>query len=350
MKVTRLVGRMMICMLLTAFPVSIIKAQNPPALAEKDKVAYLFVYFTGNRIAEEAIRFAISKDGFQYFALNNNNAVIDSKNISATGGVRDPHILRSEDGKTFYMAATDMVSAKGWDANRAMTLMRSTDLINWTSSVINIQEKYKGQEALKRVWAPQTIFDAEAGKYMVYWSMKHGDKHDIVYYAYANAEFTALEGEPKPLFIPAIPAYNIDADIIRKDSLYYLFRKTGGADGAGIKVATTTSLTSGKWNENEQYVQPTKLDVEGSSIFKLNNADTYIMMYDLFKAHGFQFTKSQDLQHFEVIDKDVKMDFKPRHGTVMALTRVEVKALINKWGKPAGFPDMDNNPVPRWQH
>lgn len=345
MKFTRAAGRMIVYMLLSAFSAHIVNGQNPPALAEKDKVAYLFVYFTGNRMAEEAIRFAISKDGFQYFALNNNNAVIDSKKISSSGGVRDPHILRGEDGKTFYMVATDMVSAKGWDANRAMTLLKSADLINWTSSVINIQEKYKGQADLKRVWAPQTIYDTEAGKYMVYWSMKHGDKNDVVYYAYANKDFTGLEGEPKPLFIPATPAFNIDADIIKKDSLYYLFRKTGGKDGAGIKVATTSSLTSGKWNENEQYVQPTKLDVEGSSVFKLNNSGTYIMMYDLFKAHGFQFTKSQDLQNFEIIDKDVKMDFKPRHGTVIALTRAEVKALIGKWGKPAGFPGMDNNPV-----
>ncbi|WP_242696180.1 family 43 glycosylhydrolase [Longitalea luteola] len=345
MKFARLAGRMIIYILLSGFFCSVVKAQAPPVLAEKDKVAYLFVYFTGNRITEEAIRYAISKDGFQYFALNNNHPVIDSKKISSSGGVRDPHILRAEDGKTFYMVATDMVSAKGWDANRAMTLMKSTDLINWTSSVINIQQQYKGHEDLKRVWAPQTIYDEAAGKYMVYWSMKHGDKHDIIYYAYANREFTALEGEPKPLFIPATPAYNIDADIVKKDSLYYLFRKTGGADGAGIKVATTALLTSGKWTENEQYVQPTKLDVEGSSVFKLNNWSTYIMMYDLFKAHGFQFTRSQDLRHFEIIDKEVKMDFKPRHGSVIALTGAEVKALINKWGKPAGFPSMDNNPV-----
>ena len=83
---------------------------QPPALAEKDKTAYLFVYFTGNRPADEAIRYAVSSDGYNYFALNDNNPVIDSKIISSSGGVRDPHILRCEDGKTFYMVATDMVS------------------------------------------------------------------------------------------------------------------------------------------------------------------------------------------------------------------------------------------------
>lgn len=105
---------------------------------EKDYVAYLFVYFTGNNIAGEAIRFAVSGDAFNYYALNQNNPVIDSANISATGGVRDPHILRREDGQTFYMVATDMISSAGWDSNRAMVLLKSENLVDWTSTVINI--------------------------------------------------------------------------------------------------------------------------------------------------------------------------------------------------------------------
>ena len=333
-----------ISLLLFLSVISVCNSQ-PPALAEKDKTAYLFVYFTGNRPADEAIRFAVSSDGYNYFALNDNNPVIDSKIISSSGGVRDPHILRCEDGKTFYMVATDMVSSKGWDSNRAMVLLKSTDLINWSSKVINIQQRYTGQEDLKRVWAPQTIYDAEAKKYMIYWSMKHGEKNDIIYYAYANKDFTELEGEPKPLFIPRSGDYCIDGDIIRKDSLYHLFCKTGNKQSSGIKSATTTSLTSGNWTENDSYLQPTKEDVEGSAIFKMNNSDTYIMMYDLYRAHSFQFTKSTDLKNFTIIDQDVKMNFKPRHGTIISITRDELRSLIKQWGKPEGFPEINNNPV-----
>ena len=72
-------------------------------VAEKDYIAYLFTYFTGNHISEEAVCYAVSTDGYTYWALNDNKSVIDSKIISSTGGVRDPHILRCEDGKTFYM-------------------------------------------------------------------------------------------------------------------------------------------------------------------------------------------------------------------------------------------------------
>lgn len=93
-----------------------------------------------------------------------------------------------------------MVSANGWSSNRAMVLLKSTDLVNWSHSIINIQKRYSGQEDLKRVWAPQTIYDPEAGKYMVYWSMLHGDGADVIYYAYANAEFTDLEESPSHCF------------------------------------------------------------------------------------------------------------------------------------------------------
>ena len=177
--------------------------QTPEASANDTvPVAYLFTYFTGNHISQEAVCYGISLDGYNYYALNGNKPVIDSKVISSTGGVRDPHILRGENGdNNFYMVLTDMVSANGWSSNRAMVMLKSPDLINWDHSVINMQKKYEGQENLKRVWAPQTIYDAKVGKYMVYWSMQYGDGPDVIYYAYANPDFTDIEGEPKPLFI-----------------------------------------------------------------------------------------------------------------------------------------------------
>ena len=314
------------------------------AVCEKDYVAYLFTYFTGNHISEEAVCYAVSMDGYSYWALNNNKPVIDSKIISSTGGVRDPHILRCEDGKTFYMVVTDMVSGNGWDSNRAMVMLKSTDLVNWTHSVINMQKRYEGQENLKRVWAPQTIFDPEAGTYMVYWSMQYGTGPDVIYYAYANKDFTDLEGEPKPLFIPENKKSCIDGDIVYKDGVYHLFYKTEG-HGNGIKVATTRSLTSGKWTEDPDYKQQTKEAVEGAGTFKLIGQDKYILMYDVYMKGRYQFTESTDLEHFKVIDNEVKMNFHPRHGTIIPITRDELLRITEKWGKPAELGELPNNPV-----
>ncbi|KOP38315.1 glycoside hydrolase [Flavobacterium sp. WLB] len=325
-----------------------LQAQNtkgiPPVIAEKDLTAYLFVYFTGNSVEEEAVRFAVSADGYHYYHLNDNKPVLDSKTISSTGGVRDPHILRGDDGKTFYMVLTDMTSSKGWDSNRAMILLKSTDLVNWKSSVVNIQTAFSGNENLKRVWAPQTIYDAKAGKYLIYFSLQYAGGPDKIYYAYANKDFTALESAPKLLFVPKSERACIDGDIIEKDGVYHLFYKTE-TETAGIKVATTTDLTSGKWTENDNYLQQTKDGVEGSSVFKLNNSDEYILMYDVYTKGKYQFTKTKDLENFTVIDNDISMDFNPRHGTILPITRSELKRITDKWGMPAKFPKVNNNPV-----
>ena len=313
-------------------------------VTEKDYAGYLFVYFTGNHISQEAICFAVSYDGFNYRALNGGRPVLDSKKISSTGGMRDPHILRGEDGRTFYMVATDMVSDNGWDSNRAMVLMRSTDLVNWTHSVVNMQKRYEVQERLKRVWAPQTIYDPEAGKYMIYWSMKYGDGPDVIYYAYANDSFTDLEGEPKPLFIPENRLSCIDGDIVLRDGVYHLFYKTEG-NGNGIKSATSTSLTSGKWEEQPDYKQQTTDAVEGAGTFKLIGENRYILMYDVYMRGRYQFTESGDLRTFRVIDHEVSMDFHPRHGTVMPVTAAELRQLFDRWGRPEGMPEPPKNPI-----
>ena len=301
-----------------------------PKSNDKDMAGYLFVYFTGNHISQEAVCYALSSDGYNFNKLNGGKPVLDSKIISSTGGVRDPHILRSQDGKWFYMVVTDMVSDNGWDSNRAMVMLKSKDLVNWEHSVINMQKKYPGQERLKRVWAPQTVYDANQGKYMVYWSMKHGNGPDIIYYAYANKDFTDLEGEPKPLFLPENGKSCIDGDIVYKDGTFYMFYKTEG-HGNGIKLATTNSLTSGEWTEYPDYKQQTKDAVEGAGTFKLIGSDKYILMYDVYMRGTYQFTESTDLINFKVIDNEVSMDFHPRHGTVIPITAKEFKRLEKRY-------------------
>lgn len=298
---------------------------TPTATANDPYVAYLFTYFTGNHGDEEAVRYAISEDGYNYKALNGNRPVIDSKKISVTGGVRDPHLLRGEDG-AFYMVLTDMVSDRGWDSNRGLILLRSTDLINWTHSAIHFPDRYKGQHDLKRVWAPQTIYDPEAGKYLVYFSLQYANEPDIIHYAYANDDFTDLEGEPYPMFIPHDKKSCIDGDIVPFKGKYHLFYKTED-HGNGIKVATTESLTSGKWVESPDYKQLTKDAVEGAGTFKLIGQDRFILMYDVYMNKRYEFTETTDLETFYPASQEVTMDFHPRHGTVIPIRASELARL-----------------------
>ncbi len=303
--------------------------------SEDELSAYLFTYFLGSEPGEEAICFAVSQDGYSFRALNNNKPVIGSKEISSTGGVRDPHILRCEDGNTFYMVATDLyVPEMGWE-NYAMILMKSTDLIHWESTVVNIPETFPDEYGdVYRVWAPQTIYDKETGKYMIYFSMKQGEDPDKIYYAYADESFTKLESAPKQLYYPPEWSNNkacIDGDIIYKDGKYHLFHKAEDGE-PGIKLAVSDKLTEGYELVSAERVDKETRPVEGSGIFKLNNSEEWILMYDMYTSGRYQFTKSTDLQNFIVIDEEVDMNFHPRHGTVMPVTEKELKALIAAFG------------------
>ncbi|MDA3879896.1 MAG: family 43 glycosylhydrolase [Prolixibacteraceae bacterium] len=297
--------------------------------------AYLFPYFTGNGPNEEAIHFALSNDGFNYRALNDGKPVIDSKKISTTGGVRDPHLLRGHNGETFYMVVTDLhVPTCGWN-NTAMVLLKSDNLVDWSHSKIDIPSTYTEFADVDRVWAPQTFYDEKEDKYMVYFSMKRPGGIDIIYYAYTNDDFTALEEAPKQLFFSPTNNACIDGDIIYKDGKYHLFFKTEG-QGNGLKRAVSDELTSG-YELIDRYLQQTDSPVEGSSVFKLINSDTYILMYDMYMSGRYQFTESIDLESFTVIDNAITMDFHPRHGSVLPITTEEAQRLTKKWGKKSNL-------------
>jgi GH43 family beta-xylosidase len=299
------------------------------AKAEKSS-AYLFTYFTGKSVPEEQIRFAVSEDGLKFTALNNGEPVIKSSDISRTGGVRDPHILRGADGKSFYMVVTDMTSSKGWDSNRGMVLLKSNDLINWTSAKVHIPEAFSEFADVDRVWAPQTIYDPEVGKYIVYFSMKRKGPHaDIIYYAYANKDFTALETTPKQLFYHPEGKSCIDGDIVFHNGKYHMFFKTEG-HGNGIKKAIADKLT-GEWKMIDKYYQQTNHAVEGSGLFKLNNSNDWILMYDVYMNGRYEFCRSSDLENFSLIKEGVSMNFHPRHGTVLPITKSEYNRLLKKW-------------------
>ena len=296
-------------------------------------VAYLFTYFNSNDPKDEQICYAISDDGYNFTPLNHGLPVISSDTIAYTQCVRDPHILRCEDGKTFYMVVTDMQSNHGWSSNRGMVLLKSTDLINWQHSAINFPTRYtKAWKNVIRVWAPETIYDHVAKKYMVFYSLRTSDpgSYDKIYYQYANEDFTDLEGEPKWLFDAGNAT--IDGDIVYNDAdqLYHLFYKQ--ESGRGIYQAVAKNLTD-KWEKIDGNVEQTKESVEGVGVCKTLDGKSWIIMYDCYANGHYQFCKSDDLKKFEFVQNtETKGNFTPRHGTMIPITQAEKDRLLKEFG------------------
>ena len=305
------------------------KQVAPQPQDPNEMVAYLFTYFNSNDPKDEQICYALSEDGYNYTPINDGMPVISSDTIALTQCVRDPHILRCEDGKTFYMVVTDMKSNLGWNSNRGMVLLKSTDLINWQHTAINFPTRYtKTWKNVQRVWAPETIYDRKAGKYMVFYSLASSDRgsYDKIYYQYANKDFTDLEGEPKWLFDAGCAT--IDGDIVynEADQLYHLFYKQEA--GRGIYQAVAKELTD-KWQMIGGNVEQTKESVEGVGVCKAIDGKSWIIMYDCYGNGHYQFCKSEDLKTFQFVQNtEMRGKFTPRHGTIIPITRAEKERLL----------------------
>lgn len=311
--------------------------------AKKNKfTGYLFAYFEGSGEGrlQEQLRFAISEDAQNWYALNDNRPVILSDSISESGGIRDPHILRGEKGD-YYLVATDMNTVKnGWRENPGIVMLHSTDLVNWTHSKVVLAKDFAQNFGdAYWVWAPQTIYDRKAKKYMVYFTLQRADRKTLItYYAYANKDFTGFESEPQVLF--SAKYGSIDADIVEKDGLYHLYYKGNTKDEHGkevkngIQQATAKNL-KGPWKEDFKYLDAyanTRTSVEGSSVFKLNDKEEYVLMYDLYGSGRYEYQTSQDLFSFTQHPQSFRKNFHPRHGSVISMTQEELDRVQKRWG------------------
>ena len=337
-------------------------------------VGYLFAYFEGggDKNQQEQLRFAVSDDARSWYALNNNKPVVASDTISESGGIRDPHILRGDDG-CYYIVATDMHThdpKQGWNQNPGIVLMKSADLVNWTHSKINLARDWPAFSDAYWVWAPQTIYDRKAKKYMIYFTLQRtGDNRQslITYYAYANPDFTAFESEPKQLF--AAKYGSIDNDIVYHNGTYHLFYKGNTKDASGKEVKNgiqraTSKHLLGPWKEDYNYLDAyagTTTHVEGSSVFMLNPDDTpanprtpapqFILMYDLYGSGRYEYQTSTDLKHWTAQPQSFRKDFFPRHGSVIPLTADELQRLQQKWGYVLTHTfESNGNPLIRHKH
>lgn len=320
----------------------------------QEYTTYLFAYFSGNWPDGEQVRYALSDDGYNYHALNYGRPVVASDTIALKHSVRDPHILRAEDGKTFYMVLTDMRSDMGWQSNDGLILMKSTDLLHWEHTAIHFPTRFPDLEGfdeknLHAVWAPQTIWDEKEGKYMIYYSIGRHDweyptedpnfnqPYFRIYYSYANEDFTDIT-EPRLLFDFGTAA--IDGDIVydAKNEEYVLFFKDEGRSvmnkkgnfrtRQGVMRATSKSLTGPYEVEYRHLQKPGQYPTEGSSVFPLIGSDEYVLMYDCYANGHYQFCKSNDLKNFTYVQNTpTRGTFTPRHGSVIHITDAERQRL-----------------------
>lgn len=318
---------------------------------EKDMAAYLMVYFSDS---DHSLHMALSSDGYSFTAVNDNNPVLDGKEVALQKGIRDPHITRGPDG-AFYLAMTDLhIFAQreglrdtewerdgrkyGWGNNRGLVLMKSKDLINWTKSNVQIDESFDGYEEIGCAWAPETVYDPDAGKMMIYFTIRFGTGANRVYWSYTDDDFTKLLTRPRVLFEYPRPATYIDSDITKVGDQYHMFYVSH--DGTpGIKHAVSDTINWG-YSFEDRWIDDEEHPCEAPNLWKRIGEDTWVLMYDCYgvNPHNFAFSETSDFKtykHLGYFNKGVMKSTNftsPKHGAVIHLTQDEADALAEHWG------------------
>ncbi|MGA7149015.1 MAG: glycoside hydrolase family 43 protein [Microbacterium sp.] len=163
------------------------QAPAAAAAAEEDNFErYVFASFhggdDGGRNGEQ-IWISASKDNdpLNWYELNYDEGTSVSQPILQTVnppqgqmGLRDPSLIRSADGESFFLLATDLKTyqdGQSWSyrqskGSRNLVVYESEDLVNWSEArFIKVEDDHAGN-----VWAPEAFYDESRGEYIVFWA------------------------------------------------------------------------------------------------------------------------------------------------------------------------------------
>jgi len=293
---------------------------------------YVFVTFKGEQTPlTEQIYFVVSDDGRNWQELNGGKPVL----VSELGekGVRDPFLLRSHDGKGFFLIATDLSINLNHDWGRAVThgsraiiIWESSDLVHWSPPRrVEVAAPDAGC-----TWAPEAVYDTEASDYFVFWASTTGSdqfkKHRI--WSAHTKDFKTFS---KPVIYIDKPDSVIDTDIVRDDGFYYRFSKD--EHHSAITMDRSDHLT-GPWQEVSEFSLAHMTGYEGPECYQLNPATdgkpaTWCLMLDHFaKGEGYKPWVTHDLGsgRFEP-GPGFNFPFRLRHGSVLPVSADELSQL-----------------------
>lgn len=325
---------------------------RPAKPIDPTDAAYLFVYFKDET---HSPYFALSRDGYTFADVNGGKPIMDGTQLAEQKGVRDPHIFRGDDG-TFYLAMTDLhvfgqragfrttewerpAELYDWGNNRAIVMMRSTNLIDWTHSIFRIDKAFEETRDVGCIWAPETIYDAEKGKLMVYFTMRIAHGSTKLYYSYADDAFTKLETVPQELFQYPGPNQILDADITKVGDKFHMFYVAQGS-GGGIKQAVSDKINRDYVYDPAVY-DPEKVGREAPNVWRRLGTETYVLMYDVFgvRPSNMGFSETTDFKTFKNLGRFNEAESvmkttnfsSPKHGAIIHVAGSEARALAEHW-------------------
>jgi hypothetical protein len=293
---------------------------------------YLFATFKGEQTPmTEQIYFAVSPDGRHWNALNDSKPVL----ISTIGekGVRDPYLIRAQDGKKFYLIATDLSINLNHDWSRAqragsksIVIWDSTNLVDWsTPRLVKVAPDDAGC-----TWAPEAVYDEDKKEYLTFWASKTASdnfaKHRI--WAAWTKDFVSFS---KPFVYTEKPWTLIDSTIVRENGRYYRFSKD--EKEKDITFESSENLM-GPWTDVTNFSLAKMRGYEGPECYIIKPAAdgkpaTWCLILDQYsKGTGYQPFVTEDLSSGQFKSGEgFVFPFKFRHGSVLPISAAEYERL-----------------------
>ncbi|GAB3970421.1 hypothetical protein GCM10029978_043670 [Actinoallomurus acanthiterrae] len=308
---------------------------------------YIFTYFAGEKYADgEQVYFAASRgnDPLHWDDLNGDKPTLTS--TMGEKGVRDPSIIRSPEGDKFYIIATDLKinGGQGWDyetrhGSKYLEVWESNDLVHWSAQRhVRVSDDNAGM-----TWAPEATYDKRLGAYVVYWASNLYSADDPDHKGTVNTRLMYATTRDfrtfsKPRVWEDTGENSIDATVVRDGQYYYRFRTDDGVVGsctADIVLERSKSLTAvdlpqtkpRNWQLVDDCIR-THFGLgwlEGPTAFKSNTEDRWYAFMDESSGRGYIPFTTRDLDSPSwSIPNDYQMPTRPRHGTVLPVTKAEL--------------------------
>ncbi len=301
--------------------------------------AYLFVHFT---FSDEKIYFSLSKgnNALAWRSLNGGKPVLSS-NLGTTG-LRDPSIVRSPDGDTFYLMATDLKwfnGAKGPDRHRYIEVWESHDLVHWSAQ----KDLLISPPGVQNTYAPEAFWDDSIGAYVVYWTSKIGtNDYYTPMYATTRDFVTFTQAQ---IWQP--DEWRIDSTMTKVGAWYYRFTKSidkahDNCHDIVEERSKAIRVLRDQWETVASCIgaKAGLSESEAPLTFRSNPGDANGDYYYLWSEHWKPTKTYVALRTKDIANPDwspVPVQFPdplPKHGTVLPITAAEAQALTKAYPNP----------------
>ncbi|NIK77099.1 hypothetical protein FHS15_002224 [Paenibacillus castaneae] len=304
---------------------------------QEQYAGYLFAYFKGEGFEDgEQVYMALSRgnDALAWHELNGGRPILTSQ--LGECGVRDPYLVRSPHGDSFYLIATDLKIHGSGDWSRAVSagsrsimVWRSEDLIHWSDQAM-VEVAPAGAGC---AWAPEVFYDHDEGVYNIFWaSMLEGENtggDTTSYHRMMYAQTQDFISFSKPAVYMDYGYSVIDTTMIEDRGTIYRINKGHNV----MQEAGVSFLDPSYTLINSTVEQPFMVRGEGPIIFKSNTEEKWYLFIDEYGLRGYIPLETTDLSS-GVWSLPAQYDLPPcpRHGSVIPVTISEYERLLERYG------------------